>query len=73
MDLTDIDRSVGARIRARRTHLELSQERLAALAGMDRTAVGKIERGERGVTVGTLFKLARALRTTMSDLLEDVR
>ena len=48
----------------------MTQESLARAARMDRTAIGKIERGERSVTIGTLGKLARALRTTMAQLLE---
>jgi transcriptional regulator with XRE-family HTH domain len=69
MNPLELNRSVGLRILLRRERLGLTQEALAALAGMDRTAIGKIERGERGVTVGTLWRLAKALRTTSSQLL----
>lgn len=50
--------------------MKLTQEGLAAAAGMDRTAIGKIERGERGVTVATLARLAKALRCSMAQILE---
>ncbi len=70
---TDINREVGHRIAARRRELGLTQERLAAKAKMDRTAIGKIERAERGLTVATLSRLARALSTTPSKLLEGLQ
>lgn len=70
MHTDNLAQEVGLRIRHRREELGITQEKLAALAGMDRTAVGKIERGERRVTVSTLQKLAHALQTTMSAVLE---
>ena len=65
-----LDKSLGGRIRARRVNLGLTQESLAATARMDRTAIGKIERGERSVTIGTLAKIAKALHTNMATILE---
>jgi transcriptional regulator with XRE-family HTH domain len=62
---------VGAAIRARRKALDLSQEALADQAGIDRSHMGKIERGERNVTVLNLAKLAMALACHPSQLLSD--
>lgn len=73
MAIADVNREVGRRIAARRRALGLSQERLAAKARMDRTAIGKIERAERGLTVATLLRLARALGTSPSRLLEGLQ
>lgn len=42
----------------------LTQEALSYEAGMDRSAVGHIERGERNVTLSTLDRLAEALSVT---------
>jgi len=64
---------VGQRVRQARERAGITQEELAARAGMDRTAVGKIERGERAVTVAALLRLAAALGTTGSSLLEGLR
>lgn len=69
----DVNHEVGRRIAARRRELGLTQERLAAKARMDRTAIGKIERAERGVTVATLLRLARALGTSPAKLLEGLQ
>lgn len=70
MSAIDLDSSLGARVRARRKTLGLSQERLALNIGMDRTAIAKIEHGRRSVTLMTLAKLAGGLKTTMSEMVE---
>lgn len=62
---------VGAAIRARRALIGLSQETLAYQAGIDRSHMGKIERGERNVTLLNLVKVARVLACAPSDLLLD--
>lgn len=51
----------GRRVRERRTSVGLSQEALADLAGVHRTFVGIIERGESGPTLATIVRLAAAL------------
>lgn len=56
-------------IRHRREMLELSQEDLAELCGMHRTYVGSIERGERNITLTTLFKLSEALNCEIFELI----
>jgi len=60
---------LGAAVRARRAALHLSQEALADSAGIDRSHMGKIERGERNVTILNIAKLATALSCRPSDLL----
>jgi transcriptional regulator with XRE-family HTH domain len=61
----------GAAVRSRRKRLEISQEALADLAGVDRSHMGKIERGERNVTFLNISKIAAALNCRASDLLID--
>lgn len=60
---------LGQVVRARRLELELSQEALAHLAGIDRSHMGKIERGERNVTLLNIERIADALKTAPSVLL----
>jgi transcriptional regulator with XRE-family HTH domain len=55
-------------VRQRRSKLGLSQEELAARAGLHRTYVGSIERAERNVSIDNMEKLATALGTTLSAL-----
>lgn len=70
----DRDKSLvrlGAVIRARRLSLDLSQEALADVAEIDRSHMGKIERGERNVTFLNILKIAAAIQCRPSDLLKD--
>jgi transcriptional regulator with XRE-family HTH domain len=59
---------LGQRIRARRRELGLSQEGLAHEAGLDRSYVGRIERGEHNLTFVSLMKLCRAMRCDVAAL-----
>jgi len=53
--------TLGKRIRAARRKLAMSQERLAHESGLDRSYVGRVERGEHNLTFLSLIKIARAL------------
>jgi transcriptional regulator with XRE-family HTH domain len=57
----DIKVQFGNRLREIRTQKNISQERLAELAGLDRTYVSKIERGQRNISLEVAARLARAL------------
>lgn len=61
--------ALGAVIRARRKDLAMSQEELAHASGIDRSHMGKIERGERNVTILNILRVADALGCKSSDLL----
>lgn len=62
-------KGLGQAIRARREALEISQEALADAAQMDRAHLGKVERGERNVTLLNLLKIAGALRCSASEIM----
>lgn len=62
---------LGEAVRARRKALELSQEALADYAEIDRSHMGKIERGERNVTFLNIVRIAAAVDCKPSDLLVD--
>lgn len=47
-----------------------SQERLAFEAGFDPSFLGRLERGETGVTVATIAAICRALRVTLEQFFE---
>lgn len=59
---------LGVRIRARRKDLGWTQEELAANAGLDRSYVGGIERGERNITFTVLCEIASSLRWDIAKL-----
>ncbi|WP_394560506.1 helix-turn-helix domain-containing protein [Aquipseudomonas alcaligenes] len=62
---------LGRSVRAKRIALELSQEALADLAGVDRSHMGKIERGERNVTFLNILRISEAMGCKPSELLAD--
>jgi transcriptional regulator with XRE-family HTH domain len=63
---------LGKRIRTRRTALGMSQEGLAHAAGLDRSYVGRIERGEHNLTFTALVRLCRAMQCDVAELTADL-
>lgn len=61
---------VGKNVRRIRVDQGLSQERLAYDAGVDRSYLGGIERGEENPTVDVLERLALRLDVAISDLFQ---
>ncbi len=62
----------GTNVRALREKRELSQEALAEIADLDRTYIGGLERGERNATLGSILRIAKALKTSASELCEGI-
>jgi transcriptional regulator with XRE-family HTH domain len=69
----DFKARFGDRIREERERLDLSQERLASKAGLHRTHISLIERGQRSVRIETIERLALALRVQPGTLMPSVR
>tara|TARA_R110002049_G_scaffold304859_1_gene500562 strand:- start:707 stop:967 length:261 start_codon:yes stop_codon:yes gene_type:complete len=66
---SDLLYRLGAAIRARRKSTGLSQEGLADAAGMERAYIGRVERGERNVTILNVEKISAALDLTPGKLM----
>lgn len=64
----NIHRAFGKVLREYRSKADLSQEDLALEAGIDRTFVSLLERGQRQPTLTTLFRLAKVLEVSPATL-----
>jgi transcriptional regulator with XRE-family HTH domain len=60
--------SFGKRIREVRRSKGISQEKLAELAGIDRSYMGNIERGEKNVTLKKAYEICDALGIEIQEL-----
>lgn len=67
----DIHQVIARNVRDFREQRGVSQEKLAELAGVDRTYISKVERGDRNTTAGTIERIALALDTLPHVLLVD--
>ena len=68
----DPKKAFGERVRTLREKAGLSQEALAEAAGLHRTYVGSVERGERNVSLMNIVVLSRALGVKPTDLFKDI-
>ncbi|RZD15304.1 MAG: XRE family transcriptional regulator [Candidatus Acidulodesulfobacterium ferriphilum] len=61
----------GEKVRKERHQKGLSQEELAARAGVHRTYIGMIERAEKNITLENIEKITKALGLKISDFFKD--
>ena len=62
----------GRRVRELREQQGLSQEALAARAGVHWTFLGQVERGQRSIRLDNILKIAGGLDVRPSALLDDL-
>ena len=67
--MPDTQARFGKKLRAARQDKGVSQEKLAELAGLHRTYVSSVERGERNISLLNIERLAKALGTKMAELM----
>lgn len=63
--------ALGKAISNARKQQGVSQEKLALLAGVDRSYVGRVERGDNNVAVLTLLKIGQAMNVSIADLMSE--
>jgi transcriptional regulator with XRE-family HTH domain len=68
----DLPRAFAAVVRQRRLELGVSQEELAARAGLHRNYIGMVERAERNPSLIAIGGIAKGLNTSPSALLSKV-
>jgi transcriptional regulator with XRE-family HTH domain len=69
---TPLQQQFGTLVRRRREAAGVSQEALAAKAGLHRTYISLLERGQRMPSIEVVRKLAAALDTTMASLMAEL-
>ena len=65
-------KALGKRIKVLRKSKNWSQEAFAMQAGLDRSYMGGIERGERNITFDTMCVIAKTLDIELSELLKGI-
>lgn len=63
---------LGQRLRALRKQRSLSQEKLGDRAGLSGKFIGEVERGEKSISIDSLYRVSVALEIPLRDL-TDVR
>lgn len=69
MVMDKLAKALGERIRMQRKACRISQDALALACNIDRSYVGRIERGEVNITVEKLYRIAVELVCDPSSLL----
>lgn len=65
--------ALGSAIRRIRLSKDISQEKLALMAEVDRSYVGRVERGDNNVAILTLLKLAEAMDISLAKLMHEAK
>ncbi|SSS38786.1 HTH-type transcriptional regulator [Acinetobacter baumannii] len=60
--MSELSTEIGRLLRKKRAEKKITQEALALQCGIDRSYLGRIERGEVNITVLKLYELASVLQ-----------
>jgi transcriptional regulator with XRE-family HTH domain len=69
LKMNDLALNVGLKIKVKRKEMRISQDQLALMADIDRSYVGRIERGEVNITLEKLYEIAKVLECDVKVLL----
>lgn len=70
--MSTINQALARVVTRQRKIINISQEELAAIAGIHRTYVSQIERGLKSPTLPVLFKIAAALNINASEIILEI-
>lgn len=73
LPISSATQAFGARVRARRRELGLSQEQLAEACGLHWTFVGQVERGRRNISLHNILKIGTGLQLDPGELVRGLR
>lgn len=69
--MSELTVSFGLKVREQRKLKKITQEQLALLCNIDRSYMGRIERGEVNITLEKIYEIASALKISVKNLLPD--
>lgn len=69
MDEHELALAFGVKLRQKRRQVDITQQELADLVGVTRIYISMIERGETSITLEKVYRLAKALNCTLSEIL----
>ncbi len=70
MDMTELLKGIGQKIRTIRKAKEISQERIAELAGLHPTYISHIEQGKVNASIYSYYMVAKALKVPLSEIVD---
>ena len=70
--MSELSKRFGEKIRSVRTAKGISQDKLAVKSQIDRSYIGRIDRGEVNITMDKLYTLAAALECDPAELLPKI-
>ena len=65
-----IRKFIGQRLRALRKERGLTQDKLGDLAGLSGKFIGEVERGQKSISIDSLYAVAVALQTPLRSLVD---
>lgn len=70
MTSSEISKNLGDRIRQLREARNISQQNLAEMCNFEKTNMARIESGRTNPTLLTIYKISRALKVTLVELVD---
>ena len=70
--MSDLIQKFAEKLRVLRVEKNISQDTLSKLTDIDRSYIGRIDRGEVNISLDKLFKIAKALKCQPADLMPEI-
>jgi transcriptional regulator with XRE-family HTH domain len=70
--MSDLIQKFAEKLRVLRVEKNISQDALSKLTDIDRSYIGRIDRGEVNISLDKLFKIAKALKCQPADLMPEI-